>query len=120
MQLMPDTANALAQSVGITSPDLELPHDNILMGASHIKQLAHQFNGSFILAVAAYNAGAASARKWGSLGARDWAEWIENIPYPQTREFVRCVMSNREMYRMICSSKAPTLSQLAKQKPLVR
>lgn len=120
MQLMPDTANALAQSVGITSPDLELPHDNILMGSSHIKQLAHQFNGSFILAVAAYNAGAASVRKWGSLGARDWAEWIENIPYPQTREFVRCVMSNREMYRMICGSKAPTLSQLAQQKPLVR
>ena len=69
--------------------------------------------------MAAYNAGSASVSRWGTLGAEDWAAWIESIPYAQTREFVRSVLENAEIYRLVYGAPAGTeqLSQLASKRP---
>lgn len=103
MQLMPSTAADVAERVGITpeETDLHQPDQNVLLGASYMMQLVRRFSGDLPRALAAYNAGAANVMKWNALGASDWIEWVEEIPYAQTREYVRSVLENREVYLMI-------------------
>lgn len=101
MQLMPMTARGEARLLGIPATDIFAPKDNILLGARHLAGLNAKFNGEVPRAIAAYNAGASSVIRWGTLGANDWAEWIERIPYAETREFVRSVLENREIYRLL-------------------
>ena len=100
MQLMPATAEDEAQKLKM-SADIYEPEDNILLGANHFSMLEHKFSNEPIKAIAAYNAGAKTVAKWGDLSSQDWAEWIESIPYAETREFVRSVLQNREVYRIL-------------------
>ena len=51
--------------------------------------------------LAAYNAGGAPARRWDREPAQDMAEWVENIGYPQTRSYVKAVLKNIAMYRIL-------------------
>lgn len=60
-----------------------------------------KFRSETIKSIAAYNAGAATVTGWGNLSACDWSEWVESIPYKETREFVRSVLENREVYRIL-------------------
>lgn len=103
MQLMPSTAGDIIARLGIEPQytDLNQPDQNVLLGASYITQLVKRFGGDLPKAVAAYNAGAANVAKWNSCPACDWIEWIEDIPYAQTREYVRSVLANREVYLII-------------------
>lgn len=103
MQLMPLTAKETAARLQICESERDLcqPEQNVLLGASYMKQLIQRFNGELPRAVAAYNAGAANVAKWNMLTARDWIEWVEEIPYAQTREYVRSVLENREVYIII-------------------
>lgn len=103
MQLLPTTAADIAERIGVSpaNTDLNEPEQNVLFGASYIMQLVRRFDGDLPRAVAAYNAGAANVVRWDTLTARDWIEWIEEIPYPQTREYVRSVLENREVYLII-------------------
>ena len=69
-----------------------------MLGAAHFAYLHAKFRRRLPLSVAAYNAGAAAVSKWRADEASDWIEWIEDIPYPQTREYVRSVLENIEIY----------------------
>lgn len=101
MQLMPSTAKDEMTALGILSAEFTDPEKNILLGASYFARLSRKFKYDLPRVIAAYNAGMLSVIRWNTLSAGDWVEWIEEIPYPETREFVRAVLQNREMYRMI-------------------
>lgn len=119
MQLMPDTAAEDARLLKMPASDIGAPGLNILLGAKHFSVLKRKFANEPPRAVAAYNAGSASVSRWGTLGAEDWAAWIESIPYAQTREFVRSVLENAEIYRLVydASEKTEPLAQLALKRP---
>ena len=98
MQLMPPTAREAARRLGEETFSPLVPEQNIALGAAHFAYLRAKFGRRLPLAVAAYNAGAAAVSGWGADEASDWVEWIEDIPYPQTREYVRSVLENIEIY----------------------
>lgn len=98
MQLMPPTAREAAQRLGDDTLSPSVPGQNVMLGAAHFAYLHAKFRRRLPLAIAAYNAGAAAVSKWGADEASDWIEWIEDIPYPQTREYVRSVLENIEIY----------------------
>lgn len=101
MQLMPATAEELIGASDIEGADIKRADHNVMLGAEHLAALAKSYGGSLPKALAAYNAGCGAVRKWGTLGARDWMEWVEAIPYPETREYVRSVIENYEVYRLL-------------------
>jgi soluble lytic murein transglycosylase len=100
MQLMPPTARENARLLGLDEEaDFFEPEVNILLGANHFGRLRGMFE-RVEHAVAAYNAGQGRVRSWlENTGEKtDWVEWIEEIPFDETREFVRQVMANRHVY----------------------
>jgi soluble lytic murein transglycosylase len=102
-QLLPSTAALTARGLDvafypawITVPDL-----NLHLGAAHLAELLKRF-GRLDAAVAAYNAGASPVRRWLARdGAGDPDRFIELIPYPETRGYVRSILRNRELYRAL-------------------
>uniref|UniRef100_A0A831U1W6 Tetratricopeptide repeat protein n=1 Tax=Geobacter metallireducens TaxID=28232 RepID=A0A831U1W6_GEOME len=103
MQLMPSTARAMVDdnSAGIATR-LTDPAFNITLGVRHLKGLLKQYNGNTVAAVAAYNAGSVPVDRWlRTLPYRRDDEFIENITYPETREYVKKVLANAEMYRAL-------------------
>jgi soluble lytic murein transglycosylase len=110
MQIMPATAKSLAKgkSRGISSFQLTSPDLNIRLGLRHLKNLLVRFNGNLVLAVAAYNSGATPVDRWlkrSSVSRND--EFIENIPYTETREYVKKVLTNIEIYNSIYNEPIP-------------
>lgn len=107
MQLIPSTARAQAAREGITWQRASLtdPQYNMTLGASHLADLVDEFGGSYVLAIAAYNAGANNAREWiGDYGdprsrSVDVVDWIELIPFSETRNYVQRVTENLQVYR---------------------
>jgi soluble lytic murein transglycosylase len=108
MQLIPSTAQAQARREGLTYQRAALTTDpayNVTLGAAHLGDLIDSFNGSYVLAAAAYNAGPHNARAWisdwGDPRARsvDVVDWIELIPFGETRNYVQRVMENLQVYR---------------------
>lgn len=103
MQLMPGTANTVAKQMGIPRPrteDLLTPEKNIAMGGFYLGQLLEQYGGNRILATAAYNAGPTRVtrvllRQEGELPADIW---IENLPYGETREYIKNVLAFSVIY----------------------
>jgi len=104
MQLMPSTAKGIARGLGIdaSTPQLTNPEENIRIGTRHLKDLIRRFNGNLVSAVAAYNAGATPVLRWRKNfpNLRE-DEFIENIPYPETREYVKKVLAAMEVYRQL-------------------
>ena len=102
-QLLPSTAALMARGLDvaffpewITVPDL-----NLHLGAAHLAELLRRF-GRMDAAIAAYNAGPLPVRRWlERSGAADPDRFIELIPYPQTRGYVRSLLRNRELYRAL-------------------
>jgi soluble lytic murein transglycosylase len=81
----------------LTVPDL-----NLHLGAAHLAALLRRFRGRVEVAVAAYNAGAAPVSRWITRpGAEDPDQFIEQIPFPETRGYVRAVLRNRDLYRAL-------------------
>ncbi len=110
MQLMPGTARQTAPSAGVTYDLGRLtsqPQDNIRLGSTYFGQLMTQFNGSYILAVAAYNAGPGNVNKWlrangdPRLPGVDPLDWIEAIPLTETRGYVQRVLENAVIYDLL-------------------
>ena len=96
MQIMPSTAQWLASELGWPSFDgawLDEPQRNITMGTRYLRQLRGDLGGSELLAAAGYNAGPGRAVAW--LGGREMegAIYAESIPFDETREYVKRVMS---------------------------
>ncbi|HEV7384741.1 MAG TPA: lytic transglycosylase domain-containing protein, partial [Phenylobacterium sp.] len=107
MQLMPSTAKILARRIGASySPgQLDEPDYNMRLGANFLGQLVTQFSGSYIMAAAGYNAGPGRPTQWASFcgdprgGATDPIDFIECIPFSETRNYVMRVIENMEVYR---------------------
>lgn len=109
MQLMPATAKQIAKKVGIKILDADLTRKqalNIRLGSRFLADLISGFDGSYVLAIAAYNAGPGNVRKWlktnGDLignGTADPIDWIESIPFEETRNYVQRVLEGVQVYR---------------------
>jgi soluble lytic murein transglycosylase len=102
MQLMPETAYRLDRSLklGVTKPShLTVPRHNIDLGSFYLKSLFNEFN-SLPHVLAAYNAGELAVRKWQERGNyRSVDEFIEDIPYPETRDYVKKVLTSYYQYK---------------------
>ncbi len=101
MQLMPATAAGEARRLGVNVEDFTDPEVNLLLGVSHISWLLGHLQ-RLDWAIAAYNAGSGAVRRWNR--ERDKvapAEWIEDIPYDETRHYVKKVLANLHIYRQI-------------------
>lgn len=102
-QLLPSTAALLARGLDVTFlPDwITVPDLNLHLGAAHLAELIRRF-GRVDAAIAAYNAGPTPVRRWLTrAGAADPDRFVELIPYPETRGYVRSLLRNRELYRAL-------------------
>jgi soluble lytic murein transglycosylase len=105
MQLMPLTANQVAQRFGFSGVDREDLFDrdtNIRLGVRYLGQLLDQFSGNMAYAVAAYNAGPSAVTNWIAMHkGREQDEFIELIPYQETRLYVKRVLRSYGEYRRL-------------------
>ncbi|MFM8541207.1 MAG: transglycosylase SLT domain-containing protein [Nitrospira sp.] len=106
MQLMLGTAQAVAQQIGgpatVARNDLFDHETNIRFGVRYLEQLIEQFKGNLIHAVAAYNAGPPVVSKWiQKFGDKEPDEFVELIPYQETRQYVRRVLRSYREYRRL-------------------
>jgi soluble lytic murein transglycosylase len=99
MQLMPATGRELAGRFHI-APRLDNPETNIRLGTAHFKGLVNLFNGSDELAIASYNAGQGRVQQWRRAApSKPMDEFIESIPYRETRTYVKHVVMIASSYR---------------------
>ena len=108
MQLMPATAKGLARQLNVSHSRQRLttdPAHNLTLGSTYLAQLIDAFDGSIVLALASYNAGPGRVRRWlaengdprdGSI--HDAVDWVESIPYSETRNYVQRVLENLPIY----------------------
>jgi len=108
MQLMPATAKRTAQRFGVGFDLNRLVDDpayNAKLGSAHLGELMEDWKGSYILAFASYNAGGGNVKKWiDAYGDPrkpqvDVVDWVERIPFYETRNYVQRVMENLTVYR---------------------
>jgi soluble lytic murein transglycosylase len=107
MQLMPATARAVAKAykVKFDSARLTNPAYNTQLGEAHLRDLIDSYRGSYFLSLAAYNAGGGRVTEWiKSFGdprdpAVDPIDWIERIPFTETRQYVIKIMETLQLYR---------------------
>lgn len=108
MQLMPGTAKLVAKQYRLGYAPEKLTGDpayNVKLGAAHLGDLIEEFGGSYILTLAAYNAGPRRSREWVEAhgdpraGNVDPIDWVEMIPFTETRNYVQKVMQNVHVYR---------------------
>jgi soluble lytic murein transglycosylase len=105
MQLLPSVGKAIAKKHGMkrfTTPQLLDPSVNLELGTVNLKQVLDRFGGQVEYALAAYNAGDTPVRLWlASNDYKDVPEFVESIPYTETREYVQAILRNRDMYRAL-------------------
>ncbi len=108
MQLMPDTAKQVAGKLKLNFNKSKLTRNadfNIALGRAYLDELLNLFDRSYVLAIAAYNAGPQRVLGWMRAygdprdNGVDVTKWVSSIPYPETRNYVRRVMRNLEQYR---------------------
>jgi soluble lytic murein transglycosylase len=113
MQVMPRTATWTASKIGLqdfTLAQLDDRDTNLRIGAGYLKLVLDEFHGSMPLAAAAYNAGPSRARSWRNSGsALEGAIWAENVPFSETRDYVKKVLSNTIDYAAILSGRSQSL-----------
>ena len=126
MQLMPATAEETAGKLGVDYSKSRLTSDaeyNALLGSTYLKAQLERFDGSLILAAAAYNAGGGNANKWmRTFGdprsdTIDPVVWIELIPVLETRTYVKRVVGNYLVYRARFGKDDISISELLRQIP---
>ena len=104
LQIMPETGERLAlrESLADFSPDdLFIPSINIQLGSAYLEQLMTRFDGRRSAAIASYNAGPEAVSDWLAAGPLADDEWVEAIPYDQTREYVKRVLRSLHVYRTL-------------------
>jgi soluble lytic murein transglycosylase len=106
MQLMPRTAEQVARTLDITYSAAKLhdPATNLLLGSAYLAELLERWSGSYVLSIASYNAGPGNVNKWLRLNGDprkdvDPVDWIEAIPFAETRNYVQRVLENTQLYR---------------------
>lgn len=109
MQLLPSTGKQLAKRGGerrFATSELLNPDENLKLGTLYLRQAIDHWNGQVEYALASYNAGDTPVRAW--VNQNDYRgidEWVESIPYTQTRDYVQAILRNRELYRAVYSGK---------------
>jgi soluble lytic murein transglycosylase len=105
MQVLPSTANQIVQRIKIRPYSESLlfdPEMNLRLGSWYLSSLLEEFGGKETLALAAYNAGPHVVRQWmAKIPTAREDEFVENIPYAETRNYVIRVLSSAEVYRML-------------------
>jgi soluble lytic murein transglycosylase len=109
MQFLPATAASQARKMGIpheTSWLISRPQHNVTLGSAHLHDLVENFGGSYVMAITAYNAGPGRPRQWvqtyGDLRETNLEtaiDWVEKIPFSETRNYVQRVLENMQVYR---------------------
>jgi soluble lytic murein transglycosylase len=132
MQLMPGTAREQAGKMGLPYDPSSLMGDagyNLRLGDAYFQRVLSYFNGSYPLAVAAYNAGPGNVNKWLRAngdprnGEIEWIDWIERIGLSETRNYVQRVLENAVVYEVMNPDKAmmrgpnPLSQFLGKRRP---
>lgn len=103
MQMMPATARLTSREKGDFDPQrLIVPEYNIRLGTKHLNDLMKEYNGDVIYMAAAYNAGSGALERWKkSFKGLTKDEFIENIPYQETRDYVKKVYASAATYRQL-------------------
>ena len=111
MQVMPATAAWTARKLSISyHPDLIAERStNLRIGAGYLKLVLDDFQGTQALAAAAYNAGPSRSRRWREGIRLDAAAWVENIPFNETRDYVKKVLANAVVYAHLLHGKPLSL-----------
>lgn len=108
MQLMPNTARAVARQFKVRYSTGKLTSDpsyNLMLGVAHLSDLIASYDGSYILTLIAYNAGGGRVSEWTrEFGdprdpETDVIDWVERIPFTETREYVQKILSTAQIYR---------------------
>ncbi len=121
MQLMPRTARDLARQMGVSDSRTRLTTSrahNVALGSRYLRDLVARFDGSYLLAIAAYNGGPRNVRRWIAANGDprhdpdvDVIDWIEMIPLSETRNYVQRVLEGTQVYRWQLGAR-PTASSL--------
>jgi soluble lytic murein transglycosylase len=118
LQLMPATAKSVAKSAGVAYSKDRLTSDpayNAFLGSTHLGTLVDDFGGSYVMTIAAYNAGESRVQEWVRQNGDprdpkvDVVNWIERIPFTETRNYVQRVMENLQVYRARLGQNALTI-----------
>jgi soluble lytic murein transglycosylase len=112
MQVMPATAKWTAKKIGLTNftPDQITDREvNVAIGTGYLKLVLDDFEGSMPMATAAYNAGPSRPRNWRNGPVLEAAIWAENIPFQETRDYVKKVLSNTTNYAAILTRQPQSL-----------
>jgi soluble lytic murein transglycosylase len=122
LQLLPGTARDMARAIGVSYEPARLTRDaayNAQLGAAYLGTQLERFDGSYILTFAGYNAGPRRAREWverygdpRGAALKDVIDWIERIPYHETRAYVQRVMENYQVYKMRLSGRMDIVEDL--------
>jgi soluble lytic murein transglycosylase len=103
MQLLPSTASRVARQIGMPAPAAESlfePGLNVTLGTQYLKDLLQRYSNNWFKAIAAYNAGEAAVDRWErEIATDDIEEFVERIPYAETRGYVKLVMRNHRVYK---------------------
>ena len=112
MQLMPTTARNVAKKEGVSyrgTKTLYDPQVNIALGTSYYSGLLHRYDGNRVKALAAYNAGPSRVSRW--LGdAQSIDQWVDSLPFSETREYVQAVLTYHVIYRLRAGKSATLLT----------
>jgi soluble lytic murein transglycosylase len=128
MQLMPGTAKIVAKQYRLPYAASKLTDDpayNVKLGAAHLGDLIEDFGGSYVLTLVAYNAGPRRSREWVAeygdprSGQVDPIDWVESIPFQETRQYVQKVLQNTHIYRSRLAPKTvrPMTADLRRGQP---
>ena len=117
MQVMPATAKWTARKIGMngfTADQITDRDTNIAIGTGYLKLVLDSFEGSMPLAAAAYNAGPSRSRRWrapndGAGPVLEGAIWAENVPFNETRDYVKKVLSNTTNYAALITGQPQSL-----------
>ena len=112
MQVMPATARWTAKKIGMTGFTADQIADrdtNIAIGTGYLKLVLDDFGGSMPLAAAAYNAGPGRPRNWRNGPVMEAAAWAENVPFAETRDYVKKVLANTTLYAAVLSGQPQSL-----------
>ncbi len=112
MQVMPATAEWTARKLGMSDYRRDLLDDrdvNLKLGAGYLKLMVDEFAGSQAMAAAGYNAGPNRPRRWRDGPQLETAAWAENIPFNETRDYVKKVLANAATYAHLMQGKALTI-----------
>ena len=118
MQLLPGTAKKMAKKIHLPYYNSKLIYDpvyNITLGSTYLTTMLRYYNNSYLLTIASYNAGPGNVNKWIKKygdprqmpSFYDIIDWIELIPYAETRNYVQRVLENKQVYQVLLGINTP-------------